>query len=350
MGAFAWSADMTIQLTTNDGSTNMVIKNASGADVASIDSLGNASYAALTGDGGGLFNVPISALVGSLSLGSLGAGALPANVIASSVAVGSITDSAIVGMASSKITGLIPNASIDSSSITKLGNITNAANGLVRLDGSNRLPALDASLLSNIPTSALSGTLSLAVLSAGSLPSNVIASSIAAGSVTDNAIVGVTASKLTGLIPNASIDPSSITKLGNVFNAANGLAKLDSSGNLNLPSGSAIFVGSQRGSFLPTGTIILTTWTCPSGFSEFLGAGGYYLAGVPPGGTVGGTVGTAMTNLSNAVHSHTISTVSDLLSLGVPLVSMISSVAGTTGDVARGTIAPLFQIRLCVVP
>lgn len=56
---------------------------------------------------------------------------------------------------------------------------------------------------------------------------------------------------------------------------------------------------------VPTGTIALFGGgTCPAGWTEFTPARGRALVGLPQGGTQQGTVGTALTNLANPVHSH----------------------------------------------
>lgn len=79
------------------------------------------------------------------------------------------------------INGLVPNALIDGSSVTKYG--------------------------ANIPAAAIAS---------GSLGSGVIASSVAVNAVVNASIVSMDGSKITGTgtIPNAAIDGSSVTKLG----------------------------------------------------------------------------------------------------------------------------------------
>ncbi len=47
----------------------------------------------------------------------------------------------------------------------------------------------------------------------------------------------------------------------------------------------------------------------PSGWTEFTAARGRVIVGVPLSGTVGGTVGSALTNLENQTHAHTYTTV-----------------------------------------
>jgi hypothetical protein len=50
--------------------------------------------------------------------------------------------------------------------------------------------------------------------------------------------------------------------------------------------------------------VILSLTTCPAGYTEDT-SGGWFLASRPSGGTIGGTVGTALTNLENRDHTHT---------------------------------------------
>jgi hypothetical protein len=61
---------------------------------------------------------------------------------------------------------------------------------------------------------------------------------------------------------------------------------------------------------VPSGAVMFFNLTaCPSGWSPLSGAQGRYLVGLPSGGTLGGTVGTALTNLENRPvgrHTHSI--------------------------------------------
>jgi hypothetical protein len=61
---------------------------------------------------------------------------------------------------------------------------------------------------------------------------------------------------------------------------------------------------------VPSGVIAFMAGACPSGWSEYTAARGRYVVGVPSGGTVSGTVGTALTNQENRAvgqHTHTFS-------------------------------------------
>lgn len=61
---------------------------------------------------------------------------------------------------------------------------------------------------------------------------------------------------------------------------------------------------------IPSGSVMYTvSATCPTGWSEFTAARGRYIVGVPLGGTVSSTVGTALSNSENraaGAHAHDI--------------------------------------------
>ena len=55
----------------------------------------------------------------------------------------------------------------------------------------------------------------------------------------------------------------------------------------------------------PVGAVVFFNLTaCPTGWTEFANAAGRTLVGRPTGGSVGGMVGTALTNLENRTHTH----------------------------------------------
>ena len=61
---------------------------------------------------------------------------------------------------------------------------------------------------------------------------------------------------------------------------------------------------------VPSGLIAYMAGSCPSGWTEYTAARGRYVVGVPSGGTVAGTQGTALTNQENRAvgqHTHTFS-------------------------------------------
>ena len=60
---------------------------------------------------------------------------------------------------------------------------------------------------------------------------------------------------------------------------------------------------------IPSGAITFSTIPagCPAGWSEFIGARGFMVVGLPLGGSVGNTVGSALTDLATSTHTHSLS-------------------------------------------
>ena len=56
---------------------------------------------------------------------------------------------------------------------------------------------------------------------------------------------------------------------------------------------------------VPASLIVLSTSTCPAGYSEVPSFYGRFIKGMPAGGTVAGTVGSALGDLGTLSHSHT---------------------------------------------
>ena len=46
--------------------------------------------------------------------------------------------------------------------------------------------------------------------------------------------------------------------------------------------------------------------SCPSGWSEYTNANGRAVVGLQPGGTLGSTIGSPLTNLESRTHSHAV--------------------------------------------
>lgn len=117
------------------------------------------------------------------------------------------------------------------------------------------------------------------------------------------------------------------------------------------------------------GIIALFDGPCPGGWSEYTAAQGRYVIGLPPGGTIGATVGTALGDQENrpvGQHNHTVNdpghmhhpnstgpgSGSGYLVTGTTYDNWTSSsvttgiTIGSAGSVA-GTNAPYLQLRYC---
>jgi hypothetical protein len=176
-------------------------------------------------------------------------------------------------------TGVSP-LTLQSSSVTLQGNVFNAADRLVKLDGSNRLPAVNASLLTNLPAasaavapqyvdlSTVTTALSLK-LTSGAVPTDFVdlstvtdalalkldaGAAIPPGSVNLSTVTTALSLKLTsGAVPTDFVDLSTVT---------DALA-------LKLDAGAAIPPGSVNLSTVTTAlNLKLTSGAVPSGFID----------------------------------------------------------------------------------
>lgn len=144
-------------------------------------------------------------------------------------------------------------------------------------------------------------------------------------------LTALAAANLTGTIASATQD--SITRTGTVtsgtwssaFGAVSGanLTSLNAANFSNgtvpparLASGSPDVTmllrgdgqwASIAGTSIPTNMVVFSSnGACPSGFIEYTVARGRAIVGLPSGGTAAGTVGSAMTDLENRSHTHSI--------------------------------------------
>lgn len=123
--------------------------------------------------------------------------------------------------------GTVPNARLDSSSVTLQGNAFNGANQLVQLNGSTQLPAVSGTNLTNLNASQLTS----------------------------------------GTVPNARLDSSSVTLQGNAFNGISQLIRTDASGRYPALDGSQITnitVTSISASSVTAGTFQSGAYVFPS--------------------------------------------------------------------------------------
>jgi len=110
------------------------------------------------------------------------------------------------------------------------------------------------------------------------------------------------------------------------------------------------------GSAVPSLSILLGESACPTGLTEVTALRGMYVVGTPSGGTVGATVGTALTNTENRAsgqHTHQLDISSTTGSSNVATrgsgVTPSSGTTSTAGAVA-GTNLPYTQIIFCEKP
>ncbi|TBR25762.1 hypothetical protein EPO15_01550 [bacterium] len=294
---------------------------------------------------------------------------------------------------------LLPNASVDSASVTKRGPAVNAPGGLVRLNGSAFVPSpqLDPADVTQ-EGNAFNGASQLLQLDGAGLVPNarVDASSVVKRGVggllhdylLDPASVTLQGNTFNaagrpllldgaGLVANAQLDASSVVKRGaagflqnyqldpasvtlraNTFNAANRLAKLDSGAGLAAPgTGNAVYavvtssslnvtgtgakIREQGVDLVPKGAVIL--WpnaACPAGWSEATEFRGYMPLGNCVGCTVGTTGGAAFTSDAQALqHDHNVGAADPDLAGYRP--------SGTLRTTSVTTTMPYLQLLFC---
>jgi len=89
----------------------------------------------------------------------------------------------------------------------------------------------------------------------------------------------------------------------------------------------SLTVAGVTGGVIPSGAVMFFNLaSCPSGWSALTAAQGRYIVGLPSGGTLVGTVGTAMTDKQNITHTHTFT----------PAGSVSSTFSGSGGTTGSG--------------
>jgi hypothetical protein len=129
--------------------------------------------------------------------------------------------------------GLVPNELLDSSSLTMVGNSFNVAQRLLKLNVSGEV---DDALLNTSSITKQGNTFNvpdrlLVINSGGFVPNDLIDAS------------SVTKMNAAGLVPNFLLDSASVTLQGNIFNTTDRLAKLDANSDLTMPFGVAAATG-----------------------------------------------------------------------------------------------------------
>ena len=195
--------------------------------------------------GGNTFNT-INSLVKLDSAGKLPAvdGSLVTGINASNIGSGSLPDVRLSG------------------NVTMAGNTFNTASNLVKLDVNGKLPAVDGSLVTNIPITSTTGNipdnrLNSTVTVAGNSfnVANGLLKLDANGkipSIDGSLITNIPITSTTGNVPDTRLN-TTVTLAGNSFNTAGNIVKLDVNGKLPAVDGS--LVTNLNGVSITSGTI-----------------------------------------------------------------------------------------------
>lgn len=132
----------------------------------------------------------------------------------------------------------------------------------------------------------------------------------------------------------------------NNFTGSNTFSTMTVVDLLLVPSGFAL---------IPSGMIIMTSGACPAGFAEYTDARGRHIVGVPAGGTVAGTLGTALTDLQENSHNHEFTLNANDGARGnvageyvEPATLQLTDI--NDNDNGDHIEAPYIQLRMCLVP
>ena len=108
------------------------------------------------------------------------------------------------------------------------------------------------------------------------------------------------------------------------------------------------------GGSLPSGIIVFTAGACPATWTEYTAARGYAVVGLVNSGTAAGTVGTALTNLQNKTHTHSV-TVNALAggtrkggtSNPASIIENNNVPTASAGTASTSDVIPYIQLRAC---
>ena len=237
----------------------------------------------------------------------LGVSGATETVNASMIGVGTVASPLGVNASSVAIlgsNGLVLNQQIDSSSITKLGNIFNGASQLVLIDGTGKLPAIDGSALLNLPSTSGGAVLASTQTFSGSntfggsgiTTTTVQGAFLATGPVriSTGSIVYFNASAFTttntSFLPSSAVTGSTISftvqgttvacwVVGNSGNASlsNNIMGIGVDGKINSIPGTSSTIGVIEGQTFSGGNQINPTSFPPIEFQVTKGAHAFFL-------------------------------------------------------------------------
>src|SRR5882724_9082049 len=284
---FCFAAEMNIQLTTNDGSTKMSVQNSGAAEVASVDSQGNATFNRVTQTGnGGSFIAKQNTLQSGATFYVSSGTVINLNTTNLKFADGTTLTTATGG---GTITGVTAGYGISGGGIS--GNVT-------------------VNLVSNT-TSYIQASSTLQSGATFYVSSGTVSGTLSAGTFSGSGanLTNLPATNLTGAIANSAIDSSSVTKQGNAFNGASQLVQLNGSGDLtalNAANLTSLTAGNLSGN-VPIGNLgnaIQLTSSLQSGATFYVSSG--TVSGTLTAGTFAGS-GASLTNLPATSLTGTIS-------------------------------------------
>ena len=220
-----------------------------------------------------------------------------------------------LGSSVSGTTGQIP----EFTSPTSLGNsIMNATASSVTVEGALTSSSATVTGFVSAESSVTAGTgfygsgVGLTNVPGSSLTGNISASSAAIANSVTASVVGVSSVPAAGNLFAVGASTFVVNQNGNVgIGTASPTNPLSVSGNANvtgtLTAGAFSGVGA-----VPSGAVMFFNLSsCPSGWTALAAAQGRYLVGLPSGGALAGTDGTALSNLEDRPAGHITDTVND---------------------------------------
>ncbi|WP_422358829.1 beta strand repeat-containing protein [Reichenbachiella sp.] len=173
---------------------------------------------------------------------TIGAGSVTTTEIADGTIDGvdiagtTITDANINDVDFGKVTNVPVNLDIDATDDITTADVGNAANQIVQLDGSARLPAVDGSLLTGVTATIGAGSVTTTEIADGT----IAGVDIAGTTITDANINDVDFGKITNVPVNLDVDDTDDLTTANLGVAAGNVVQLDGSARLPAVDGSQL--------------------------------------------------------------------------------------------------------------